>query len=69
MTKRYAEAREKAVNNNMDAIKAEMKNLRKYSKEELLERAFSYRLMTEGMTKSFLVSDIAVCKVTGYSNF
>lgn len=69
MTKRYAEAREKAVNNNMDAIKAEMKNLRKYSKEELLEIAFSYRLMTEGMTKSFLVSDIAVCKVTGYSNF
>lgn len=47
MTKRYAEAREKAVNNNIDAIKAEMKNLRKYSKEELLERAFSYRLMTE----------------------
>lgn len=69
MTKKYEEAREKAVNENMKAIKAEMKNLRKYSKEELTERAYSYGLMTEGMTKAFLVSDIAVCKVTGYSNF
>lgn len=69
MTKRYAEAREKAVNDNMKEIKAEMKNLRKFSKEELLEKACSYRLMTEGMTKAFLVSDIAVAKVTGYSNF
>ena len=45
-----------------------MKNLRKFSKEELLEQAYSYRLMTEGMSRSFLISDIAVAKVTGYSN-
>lgn len=69
MTKRYAEAREKAVNGRMAEIKVEMKNLRKFSKEELLEQAYSYRLMTEGMSKSFLVSDIAVAKVTGYSNY
>ena len=68
MTKNYAEAREKAVNSRMAEIKAEMKKLRKFSKEELLEQAYSYRLMTEGMSKSFLVSDIAVAKVTGYSN-
>lgn len=69
MTKRYAELRENAVNNNMTAIKAAMKNLRKFSKEELVEMAASYRLMTEGMSKAFLVSDIAVCKVTGFVNF
>ncbi len=69
MTKNYAEAREKAVNGKMAEIKAEMKKLRKFSKEELLEQASSYQLMTEGMSKSFLVSDIAVAKVTGYSNY
>ena len=69
MTKSYAEAREKAVNGRMAEIKAEMKSLRKFSKEELLEQAYSYRLMTEGMGKGFLVSDIAVAKVTGYSNY
>ena len=37
MTKNYAEAREKAVNGRMAEIKAEMKKLRKFSKEELLE--------------------------------
>lgn len=68
MTKKYAEAREKVVNERMSEIKAEMKNLRKFSKEELLEQAYSYRLMTEGMSKSFLISDIAVAKITGYSN-
>lgn len=68
MTKKYVEAREKAVNENMAKIKNEIKKLRKFSKEELLEMAYSYRLMTEGMTKAFLVSDIAVAKVTGYSN-
>ncbi|MDO4306963.1 MAG: hypothetical protein Q4C77_09015 [Eubacteriales bacterium] len=69
MTKNYATAREKAVNEKIAEIKAEMKNLRKFSKEELIEQAYSYRLMTEGMSKSFLVSDIAVAKVTGYSNY
>ncbi len=68
MTKSYAEARKRAVNGRMAEIKAEMKNLRKFSKEELLEQAYSYRLMTEGMSRSFLISDIAVAKVTGYSN-
>lgn len=69
MTKKYEEAREKAVNGSILEIKAEMKNLRKFSKDELLELAYSYRLMTEGMSKSFLVSDIAVAKVTGFSNY
>lgn len=69
MTKKYLNARQNAVSENISQIKAEMKRLRNFSKEELLEMAYSYRLMTEGMTKSFLVSDIAVCKVTGYSNF
>lgn len=69
MTKKYEEAREKAVNGRILEIKAEMKNLRRFSKDELLELAYSYRLMTEGMSKSFLLSDIAVAKVTGFSNY
>jgi len=69
MTKRYAEARENAVNEKIKEIKAEIRNLKKYSKEELLEIAASYRLMTEGMSKAFLQSDIAVAKITGFANF
>ncbi len=69
MTKKYAVAREKAVSDNMEKIKAEMRKLKKFSKEELLELAHSYRLMTEGMSKYFLASDIAVAKITGFSNF
>lgn len=68
MKKSEVVARQAAVENNMKEIKAEMKDLRKFSKEELVELATSYRLMTEGMSKAFLVSDIAVMKVTGFSN-